>query len=330
LLEHATDLTFGRKFIFAVEEGRGTAEIRDARTGGVITSCGSGEYGSMNVTADGMHFYGVTYGDGDDPGELSLWDGSTCSAAVITDVADYGNVPAYSPRTESYSSSSLLAGDGSSYAESVVLLYGSTDTGPNTRVADLKTGEVGAPLDGRLDSGFLPSDPAAKPTILSQDGRFAAVRDSGEEVRLVNTMSGDRVTELAIPKLIMGDPRFTPTSSRFSPDGSIFAAVSPDGISLVDAGGGQAVGEPIDVDLGDSTVSQGGLVAFSPDSAFISVVEAGGESVMVFDAHSAKLRATLHGHSGPVHAIRYLPDSRTLVTSLADDGTVRIWRLPDR
>jgi WD40 repeat protein len=63
--------------------------------------------------------------------------------------------------------------------------------------------------------------------------------------------------------------------------------------------------------------------ALSPRGRLLAT--AAGSLVQIWDLHDGRLAATCGGHSGPVGALAFTPDERTLA-SVGHDGTLRLWR----
>jgi WD40 repeat protein len=69
-----------------------------------------------------------------------------------------------------------------------------------------------------------------------------------------------------------------------------------------------------------------GVIAFSPDSTVLATDNR--QHVTLWDAHTGAILTTLTGHSAPITQLIFSADGTRLL-SLADDGTVRIWGMPD-
>jgi WD40 repeat protein len=64
---------------------------------------------------------------------------------------------------------------------------------------------------------------------------------------------------------------------------------------------------------------------FSPDGQTLATTS--GNDVALWDVRSAKLVATLQGHTEACHGLAYSPDGRLLAT-VSKDQTVRLWHIP--
>ncbi len=108
-------------------------------------------------------------------------------------------------------------------------------------------------------------------------------------------------------------------------------AISPDGKRLVSTGGGADLRE-WDIATGTLVMRPEGspvlhALAYSPDGRWIA---GGGPDthVRLWDAATGRLEATLEGHRGPVSALAFTPDSRTLASVSDEDSLVWLWQVP--
>jgi WD40 repeat protein len=111
--------------------------------------------------------------------------------------------------------------------------------------------------------------------------------------------------------------------------------VSPDSKTLVSVAPGKGMSGGEEANLWDLRTGEllgpvggrpnVGCVAFSPNS---SILAAGCEysevSIRLLDARTGKDLTGLKGHTGPVKAVFFLPDGRTLISG-STDGTIRWW-----
>jgi WD40 repeat protein len=108
-------------------------------------------------------------------------------------------------------------------------------------------------------------------------------------------------------------------AGTFSPDGTLFAAVSGNGgVFVWDAETGEEV---------TSFPAAGYGLTFSPDSTLL----AGGDDsgiIYLWNARTGEQVRTISGHSARVEALAFSPDGAQLV-STSEDGTVRLWEVSD-
>lgn len=69
-----------------------------------------------------------------------------------------------------------------------------------------------------------------------------------------------------------------------------------------------------------------GVIAFSPDSTVLAIDIR--QQIALWDAQTGNLLTMLNGHSAPITRLIFSTDGTRLL-SLDDDGTVRIWGMPD-
>ncbi|MEX0677849.1 MAG: c-type cytochrome domain-containing protein [Pirellulales bacterium] len=163
---------------------------------------------------------------------------------------------------------------------------------------------------------------------LSPDAQYAAC-GRANQIFVYHVASGQLVTRLTDPALIssgmyekLGVAHLDLAQSlAFSPDGELLAS-----------GGFREVKlwrRPHDVrraDLAGSTAAVESL-ATSSDGKWAATGEATG-AIKLWDLSTLKDPRTLSGHSGPVTALGFTPDSTKLVSTSADK-TIRLWNVAD-
>ncbi len=168
---------------------------------------------------------------------------------------------------------------------------------------DLEAGKVVLPPDGpagyvfRLDVG--------------SDGRRVLVTTQDGSLRVWDTATGRDLPALskdrAHPFVLL------------SRDGKRLAAVTNDGIKVLDAAGGEEL----------TTIRAGGYgyilgMAFSPDGTRLAVGVPGQDIVKVFDTAEGEDRLQLKGHKGGVSWVGYHPDGTRLFT-FGMDKAIKVW-----
>lgn len=158
----------------------------------------------------------------------------------------------------------------------------------------------------------------------SPDGRTLASasldpdsEDENDRVWLWNVPAGDKVVSERVAP-IQAFSTFGSSNVAFSPDGQILAAGSEDdAIRLWRLSDGQFI-----------NTAEGGSadMAFSPDGKSLAAISFFDSTVKLFDASDNRLKlvASLTEHTDAVLNVTFSPDSKTLLSTSADN-TVRLW-----
>lgn len=107
-------------------------------------------------------------------------------------------------------------------------------------------------------------------------------------------------------------------SLEFSPDNTLLATESHDGIYLWDARTGSFL-TSLDVDT--ASIND---IAFSPDGRFLAGADASSK-VYVWDVAHRTLHTTLQGHTAQVLSVAWHPDGTLLATASGIDGWSQFW-----
>jgi len=161
----------------------------------------------------------------------------------------------------------------------------------------------------------LPTPPSREwnYVITSPDGRSAAITDGTPTIQLWDTVSG----EINLLTNLTRKPEVL--------------AFSPDGNTLIDAGGLEG-----EIDIWDVTRRQcvesiaahsGRVVsvAISPDGTLAASGSIDG-TIKLWNLKTSRWLATLKGHRRPVWTLAFSPDGKTLVSG-SGDRTVRLWNV---
>jgi WD40 repeat protein len=178
-----------------------------------------------------------------------------------------------------------------------------TRSGDETRVIDVRTGEVVKTLPYRIHAW----DANAFDSSLTD--RIATLSKTNQ-LHLFPARGGEPGWKVEFRAII--------SSCRFSPDGGLLAVSTFDGsVHLVDASDGTMRWSTSTHRLAHAHMS------FSPDGKRLAAVghSDGGQ---VFDTASGRVLSELVGHSQSVYQVDWSPDGRRLATA-SDDGTVRLW-----
>lgn len=146
----------------------------------------------------------------------------------------------------------------------------------------------------------------------SPDGtRVAAGWVDGGRVRILDLDAGGASVEAVAAPIEPGH------STSFSPDGEKLAVANQYGVYVLDATDGRIL-HHLGLRTGPALT-----VAWSPDGRWIASSIEGGQ-VVVSEAETGVLHATLTGHAGDVYDLDWDPDGRRLATG-SGDGFVRVF-----
>jgi WD40 repeat protein len=158
-------------------------------------------------------------------------------------------------------------------------------------------------LGGTFIASML-ADPLCLSKSIAQDNQENLIAQSASQIK-VQDIKGFKGVIVAV---------------GISPDGETLVVASNDGqIAAIDV---ENLESKYSIPVRANPYSD---VVFSPDGKLFAL--ASKQEVVLYDTETGKLIRTLRGHSNNVSDIAISPDSETLVSISAEDGTVRIWEL---
>lgn len=167
--------------------------------------------------------------------------------------------------------------------------------------------------------GALSGMPSFSDPVFSPDGRFVAMGVDAE-VRVWDAANGTLLRVLTHKSTMSGVNQVA-----FAPGSAILASRTLDSVILWDLARGKAI-RTLKLDDPDRLFRH---LAFGPDGALLAAATTRNASVpesqvVLWEAATGQVAATLDGHPGAVTSVAFAPDG-TLLASAATDGTVRLW-----
>ncbi|KAB8163286.1 hypothetical protein FH609_021020 [Streptomyces sp. 3MP-14] len=253
---------------------------------------GDGRCNSVAFSPDGRRLAAGTAGSSG-PGGVLLWDvaGEERQAEQLTGHGQ-GAVLAFS------ADGGLLATGG---ADHTVTLWDLTGDEPSHVVELL-------PEDHVEGLSFHPEEP-----VLAVAGHAG--------VRLYDTRSWEPRAEGEEPGIVFSG---WVNAVGFSPDGRHLVIVDSDGDTVVLSTDGY---EPVH-EVAQPYQSISGAVGFTSDGTRMAV--ACEDTIQICAVERGAVTATLHGHTAGINDVVFSPRDPLLLVSVADDETVRLWRVTDR
>lgn len=156
---------------------------------------------------------------------------------------------------------------------------------------------------------------------LSPDGGAILAGSYDGTLRLWDLAGDDAHPAFEVPQGV-GAANDSVTIASFSPDGTRVASIYSSTLHVWDMASGELLFEVGDYDLGSFYGMN-----YSPDGALIAV-GTGNAMVLLWDAQTGDLLATLTGHTMRATTVIFSDDGALLISG-GGDGTVRVWGLPD-
>jgi WD40 repeat protein len=203
------------------------------------------------------------------------------------------------------------------------LLAGEDGSHHEVRLMNARTGHVVATMNrydkyGRIESlAFSPHAP-----LLAIASAGGSAKNSIEGVisiwKVAQCTRGKRCTPRRKRVLAVSKPVL---SVAFSPDGSLIAAGSSDGVGRVWHWRDRPVPKPFEL-TGDA-ISSIGAIAFSADGHRIAT-SAADTTIRIWDAQQGHLLGVLRSHTDLVNTVQFDPHDSSKVLSASNDGTATI------
>ncbi len=192
----------------------------------------------------------------------------------------------------------------------------------------------------QLDEGV--SQMAFTTLAFSSDGKTLALsgvnnRRGGAAVVLWDVNSGDEIRQVS------GLPAAAPMPNRFgrqtggvehlafSPDGRVLGLILDRKVILWEVSSGKVRGQvgmlpnsaPTEMEMRHGIQAPNACLTFSPDGRYVAVGCAD-ETIRIFEVLTGRELPPLIGHRGPIRALCFTPDGKTL-KSLSWDGKLFVW-----
>jgi WD40 repeat protein/serine/threonine protein kinase len=182
-------------------------------------------------------------------------------------------------------------------------IYHGTHPEKAVRLFDAQTG-------ARLKNGL--NGPPMKAVVWSPDSTKLAMADD-DAVYLYDPAASKQISKKPIPKLKVH-------ALAWSPDSRVLATGGTS-VRLWNATMGEAI--PLSFPI-PGTIIQ--AVAWSPDGSTIASGDEAG-TIRLYNVQTGAVLQAFQGHEGPVHALAWMPDSKSFRSLGEKDGTAGFWEV---